>query len=48
MQKVLVNQMHSFVIKDDEIWKNTIKSGIETAVVFKKNLIVNQCAMKNI
>ena len=28
--------------------KNTIKSGIKSVLVFKKDLIANQCAMKHI
>ena len=36
------------LIKDDEIQKNTTQSGIKSAVVTKKDLIVNQYVMKNI
>ena len=38
----------SFLIKDDELLKNTIKFGKELRIVSKKNLIVNQYTMKNI
>ena len=36
------------LIKGDEIQENTTQSGIKSAVVTKKDLIVNQYVMKNI
>ena len=38
----------SFLIKDEELLKNTIKSGIKSEIVLKKDLIANQCIMKDI
>ena len=37
-----------FFIKDDELWKNIMKFGKKLKTVSKKNIIVNQCTMKNI
>lgn len=36
----------SCLIKDAQLFKNTIKYGIKLAIVQKKNLIANQCTTK--
>ena len=38
----------SFLIKDDELLKNIITFGIISAILLRKDLIVNQYIMKNI
>ena len=38
----------SFLIKDAQLLKNTIKVVIKSAIVLKKNFITNQCGMENI
>ena len=38
----------SFLIEDDELLKNTIKSGIKSALLLIRNLIVIQRAIKTI